>query len=320
LNPIEFRDIAFTLAVSGERSFSRAAEKYYISQPTLSKSVRKVEQELGIAIFDRSTIPLKLTPDGESVIAYFQKIQELQQDLQDFSEQRRRTGGSVLRVGATSFFCTYLLPPIVTDYQQAHPEQTVKLIESNDHDLYEYLQAGAVDIALAVESGTLQGLSSILLQHEDLILAVPKQLEVNKGLEHYVIRWEDLSGNRLRASEVPAVPMEAFCREKFLFLKKGNDMYCRGYQVCRDAGFEPQIVMELDQMLSSYYLAEAGQGIAFVRAGIPYYAGMSDRLRLYKPDHAQMRRNIRAYYGSRSQTAGRQKQFIRFLQEYPLPD
>ena len=320
MNPIEFRDIAYTLAVSKECSFSRAAEKYYISQPSLSKAVRKVEQQLGITVFDRSSVPLKQTPDGEAVMSYFQKIQDIQQELQDFCEHRKREGGCAFRIGAPSFFCTYLLPPIVADFQLAYPNHSVKLIESNDHDLCEYLRMGAIDIALTVESEMLREFQSFTLQYEDLILAVPKQFRVNENLQDRAIRYEDIYGERIHLPSVPSVPLEKFRQEKFLFLKKGNDMYSRGYKVCRDAGFEPNIVMELDQMLTAYYLAEAGRGVAFVRAGIPYYAGESDRLYLYKLDNPEMRRKIQVFYGSRPQNSEGQDLFIRFLQNYPLPD
>ena len=59
------------------------------------------------------------------------------------------------------------------------------------------------------------------------------------------------------------------CKENFLFLKRGNDMHRRGLKICRDAGFEPNIVMEMDQLLSACYLAGAGSGITFIRASIP---------------------------------------------------
>lgn len=320
MSPIEFREIAFTLAVSKECSFSRAAEKYYISQPSLSKAVRKVEQQLGVAIFDRSSIPLKLTADGETVVAYFEKMQAVQQELMDFCEQRKREGSCDIRIGAPSFFCTYLLPPVVSDFQLAYPNHAVKLIESNDHDLCEYLRAGAIDIALTVESDLLREFQSFPLQYEDILLAVPKSLPVNQQLQADAIRYEDLCGERVHADSVPSVSLKVFEKEKFLFLKKGNDMFSRGYRACRDAGFEPEIVMELDQMLTAYYLAEAGRGIAFVRSGIPYYAGESDRLCLYKPDHPEMRRKLQVFYGNHPKHGSKPELFIHFLQNYPLPD
>lgn len=64
MEPIEVRDMLYILAVCEERSFSRAAEKYYISQPALSKIVKRVEGNLGVRIFDRGLVPIRITPEG----------------------------------------------------------------------------------------------------------------------------------------------------------------------------------------------------------------------------------------------------------------
>ena len=80
MEPIEFKDIKYVLAVENAGSFSRAAEKEYISQPALSRIVKKVEQELGLLIFDRGSFPLKLTPEGREVMAYFRKMLDVQKE------------------------------------------------------------------------------------------------------------------------------------------------------------------------------------------------------------------------------------------------
>lgn len=90
MDPVEFRDIAYILAVSEEQGFSRAAEKYYISQPALSKTVRKAEQKLGVTLFDRGSVPLKLTPEGARVIEYFRRLQGVQRSFPIIA--RRSTG------------------------------------------------------------------------------------------------------------------------------------------------------------------------------------------------------------------------------------
>lgn len=140
-----------------------------------------------------------------------------------------------------------------------------------------------------------------------------------RQLGDFVIRREDLLSGRLNMPDSPCVPMEAFAKESFLFLKKGNDMHRRGLRVCHDAGFEPRVVIELDQLMTSYYLAQAGRGIAFIRAGIPYYAGDSDSLLLYKIGHPDMRRIIRVFHNREGSLTPVQKDFLNFMKGYPLP-
>lgn len=196
MDPVEFRDIAYILAVSEEQGFSRAAEKYYISQPALSKTVRKAEQKLGVTLFDRGSVPLKLTPEGARVIEYFRRLQGVQQELSDYCAALHRQKKSDLCIGAPSFFCTYVLPAMISDFQALHPGVSVRLIETNDHDLREFLQANVLDIGLSVESDLLADFPSFILQYETIILAVPKAFSVNGQLGDFVIRREDLLSGR----------------------------------------------------------------------------------------------------------------------------
>ena len=93
MEPIEFKDIRYILAVENAGSFSRAAEKEYISQPALSRIVKKVEQELGLLIFDRGSFPLKLTPEGREVLALRAKddaaAEKLAEKMEKYLERRR---------------------------------------------------------------------------------------------------------------------------------------------------------------------------------------------------------------------------------------
>ena len=80
MEAVEFREMELILAVSEERSFTRAAEKNYISQPALSKIVRRVEKNLGAAVFDRGSSPLRVTPEGERFLGFFRQMQALRHD------------------------------------------------------------------------------------------------------------------------------------------------------------------------------------------------------------------------------------------------
>ena len=119
--------------------------------------------------------------------------------------------------------------------------------------------------------------------------------------------------------KIPGVPMEVFSKERFLFLKKGNDIWQRGMKICHDAGFSPRIVMELDQLLTAYYLAAAGEGITFTRSNIPCCTGYTDKLCFYKINHPDTIRPVHILQNSGCRLNEKQKKFIEFLKQYPLP-
>ena len=80
----------------------------------------------------------------------------------------------------------------------------------------------------------------------------------------------------------PAVSIGKFANEPFLFLQQENDIYVRGMQICKNAGFTPNVRLYLNQMVSSYYLACDGYGIAFIRSIIPKYVAYSDQILFYR--------------------------------------
>ena len=318
MEPVEVRDMLYILGVCEERSFSRAAEKYYISQPALSKIVKRVEGNLGAQIFDRSSVPLKVTPEGEVFVDYFRKMQEIHLEIEGYCDELRRHRKCDLNIGAPSFFCTYVLPPLINAFKMEYPGIAIKMIESNDSDLCKFLKAGMVDLGFSVEPTMPSNFKSFVLQKENIILAVPSSLAINRELLSYAIGYEDICSGRFLMPEIPGGQMEWFAKENFLFLKRGNDMHRRGLKICRDAGFEPNIVMEMDQLLSACYLAGAGSGITFIRASIPYYIGPSEELVFYKINHPDTTRNLSVYYRDEECTA-LQKLFIEHLKNTPMP-
>lgn len=317
MEPIAIKDIILILTICDERSFSRAAARCYISQPALSKIVKRVEERLGFRLFDRSTSPLSIPHEAEPMIRYFRQMYDLHLQMEQYSQSyRRRSTG--INIAAPSFFCTYVLYSVIDAFRKEHPDVTVKLFETNDSDMQEFLLGGMVDIGLSVNTNMDPSLESETIRKENLVLAVPKSLPINQKLEYASISYGSLcSGNYLR-EESPVVSMSEFSEQDFLLLKEGNHSRDLSLQICRDAGFEPHIVMELDQLLTAYYLADAGKGLTITRVGIPYYAGYSDSLCFYRIDHPDMSRDLRVYYTRRDRLSADQRSFIEKLKAFPL--
>ena len=315
MEPIEFKDMKYVLAVENAGSFSRAAEREYISQPALSRIVKKVEQELGLLIFDRGSFPLKLTPEGREVMAYFRKMLDVQKELEEYCETRMRLKDRIVTIGAPSYFCRYVLPPIIDSFRLEHPEYQIRVIETNDNELREFLSTGAADLGISVGYSMPMDLKNISLAEETIVLVVPAASEINERLKEFRLTADEMREGRYKEADCPKVRVSEFKEERFLFLKEGNDMYRRGMKICRDAGFTPQVVMQLDQLLSAYYLAAAGQGITFTRASIPHYVGGQDQVFFYKIDHPETSRPISVYFSSRSGMEEILKPFTDYVRE-----
>lgn len=309
------RHMDYVYAVYQHKSFSKAAEQLYITQPALSAAIKRVEEEIGLPIFDRSTNPVQLTPAGEYYIQSIEKIMSIEKEMRAHFQHLLEANQGTINVGGASFFCAYILPSIVQKFKQTYPGYTVNLLEANADDLQKHLRAGQVDIILDVEKLDPSIFDSVVWAEEHILLAVPAAYHINDKLKTYRLSIEDVRSGHYLEENCPKVSLKEFEQENFLLLKKGNDLHQRGLKMCRKAGFTPKVTMYLDQLLTAYYIARHGKGITFVRAGMSHYLEDTDRLFFYKIDDQLANRNIMIYYKKSPPLSKIGKDFIHFLQE-----
>ena len=309
------KDREYVYAVYQERSFSRAAQKLFISQPALSGKVKKVEERVGAPLFDRSTSPIGLTPAGKCYIEATEQVMAVEEELRArLSRLSERREGNVT-VGSAAYFCSYVLPALALEFQRRYPSCTVSLLEGNTGDLTQCLQSGVVDFVLDVDDLDPGLFVPHLWGEEELILAVPAGLAVNQRLRDSRLTFEQVRSGSGLGPDCPRVGLGAFQEEKFLLLKKGNDIYRRALNMCRNAGFRPRVGMYMDQMLTSYHVAANGQGITFIRAGVLDHVKPTDRLYFYQIDDSNVVRTIYLYHRKDAPMPPIARDFLAFMEE-----
>ena len=295
------KEMDHVYAVYLEKNFSRAAEKLYISQPALSATIKKVETQIGTLIFDRSTTPISLTPAGEYYIQSIEKIKEIKKEMVEYFSRVSELKKGRLVIGSSSFFCIYVLPAIIKEFQEEFPHMTVEFVEGGTQDLSEKLRNGQVDFVLDVQPLDRGVFNRITWGHEDIILAVSSIYSVNKKLGKYRLTFEEVRTGDFLAKGRKGVDIGQFADVPFLLLKKGNDMHDRGMAICKKAGFTPAVPMYPDQVMTSYYLACEGKGAAFIRGSLIRYVEETDKVCLYKIEGEFSRREITLFYRKKSQ-------------------
>lgn len=314
-NRLMLKNMDYVYAVYLNRSFSKAAEVLYISQPALSAAIKKVEQEVGLPLFDRSTNPVSLTEAGQYYIDSIETIMQIERDMhskfKDLTDKNRRT----INIGAASFFCTYVLPNLIEKFQAEFPNYTVNLLEANADDLMKYLKSGVVDLIIDVETkGDYHHFESMIWTEEDILLVVPKKAEVNNSLSHHRLTFETVKSGEYKNEKYLKAPLSAFKNENFLLLKEGNDMNLRSMRMFKNAGFTPKVSMYLDQMLTSFLIAAKGTGATFARAGLASYLDINDDVYFYKLDDENNTQNIKLYYRKGDSSSDISRDFISFLE------
>ncbi len=309
----------YVYAVYIHKSFSKAADELYISQPALSAAVKKVENDIGLPIFDRRSNPIQLTAAGDYYIASIEKIMQQEKEMRSHFNHLLDTSRYTINVGGASFFCTYILPTIVQQFKEEYPDYTVNLLEANADDLMKYLRNDIVDMMIDVEQKGRSSLyESFVWAKEHVVLAVPASYKVNESLTSYRLTFSEVASGRYVDDIYPNVNLGVFKHEPFLLLKKGNDMYERSITMCQNANFTPNVTMYLDQLLTSYHIARNGKGIAFIRAGITRHLEQTDNLFFYKINDSQAYQQMMLYYKKGKPLSHVSTRFIEFLNKEKL--
>ena len=307
------REMEYVYAVYQERSFSKAAQKLFLSQPALSAAVRKAEAEIHTPIFDRSTTPIQLTAAGEYYIESIEQILRIRREMETYFDALAGERQGTVQVGAAAYFCAHILPGVIEQFQMQYPGYRVNLLEANARDLRKCLQSGVIDFSIDVEQNDFNLFQPAFWQTETILLAVPSAFPVNDDAAAYRLSFDDVRDGRHLDSAFPAVGMERFAAEPFLLLKNGNDLHRRALKICQNAGFSPRVVMQLDQLLTSYYVACDGRGVAFLRDGLMRHVQPNDRLVFYKINDPASVRNIMIFHRKNAILSPQASAFLDFL-------
>lgn len=167
------QELKYVVAVARERHFGRAARACHVSQPALSAAVAKLEDELGLQLFDRTTAEITVTPAGREVIAQAQVVLEASARLLELATANRDPLLIPLHVGLIHTICPYLLPHWVPEIHALAPQLPLHLQEGLTAELLEKLHTGELDVAVLAEPIAVVGVETQPLYAEPLVAAAP---------------------------------------------------------------------------------------------------------------------------------------------------
>ncbi len=264
MNDKLFNGYGYIYEVYKTRSFSKAAENLFISQSSLSATIRKIEKRIGVEIFDRSTIPIGLTEDGIEYIDAVEKIMDIEHHFTSRVQQLDELITGHLVVGGNGIYLGHVLLPVISEFSRLYPGVQVRLVEGTSQDLEKQLADSLLDLMVDNRVLPREDYQAIRLIDEDVLLAVPSRWPVNETLVPYQLTAGDILSNRHRTEEVPVVPFEEFSGLPFMLLHDGNDTRQRSEQVFFHYNTAPQIVLKVDQQSTALTLASHGVAAAFI--------------------------------------------------------
>lgn len=256
--------LKYIQAIHACGSFAEAAKLLHVTPPALSIAVRREEERIGMPLFDRAAHPLRLTEAGVCYATHIAQVARLEQSFADALQDVTAFARGTLRVGGTQYVNSFLLPPVLEKFLAQYPEARLTLTEGNSDQSLALLAEGRIDLAFRSEPAASEEIAAVPAFHDELVLAVPQHFRVNRSLMGCALSHAALAAGARAAPDCPAVPLGAFADTPMVFLSEANNLYRRAQRICADAGFVPQIRLQVDQFVTAYHIAQSGIGAVFV--------------------------------------------------------
>ncbi len=240
------------LQVANDGSFSAAARHLFVSQPSLSQCIKKIEAELGAKLFDRSQAPLKLTAAGEIYLKTVKIFQHLQSEMVKQTTDLQHLRAGVLTIGSSRTRSSCFLRQPLVEFHRKYPGVHLIVKEYPVAKLKEEILNGSVDFALLYESLDDSSYQKVPLVKEKTLIAAPRS------------QWIEEEYGREQVVPYPPVSFARFHQEPFICLQKGSRMNEIYDTLCEQTQSEPKVVFEANSILDAAELCAEGMGATLV--------------------------------------------------------
>ncbi|MDI1255085.1 MAG: LysR substrate-binding domain-containing protein [Flavobacterium sp.] len=225
--------LQYVLAVAEHKNFTTAAKKSFVTQPTLSMQIQKIEEELGILIFDRSKKPIQLTDIGQKIVNQAKNIVNESGRIQDIVDQQKGFIGGEFRLGIIPTIMPTLLPMFLNNFIKKYPKVKLIIEELNTDEIIFRLKNGHLDAAIAATPLEDEKLKEVVLYFEPFVAYIPENHAMAKKTE---IEIADLNIDEILLLQ------DGHCfRDGILNLCKNKDLHENGHFQIQSGSFETLI-------------------------------------------------------------------------------
>ena len=300
----------YVYEVYKESSFTKAAQKLFISQPALSSAIAKYEKSIGFRIFDRSKNPLKVTSEGRVLIESIESIINIEASVKQQIALMGRQHKSEISIGGSTSGAYYLMPKICALFHKEHPSALIKidLGNNNSYDNFETkLQNGTLDLVIDyIPLG--DSMESTVICEENMVVIVP-QCMISDGLKQYAMTYDELNMvHRARAvkdvSLFGDISFIAFSQGSVIMRSKMEDIFGEYHTI-------PLIVSNYRNIIIHYNFVKEGIGaiITDIGAAKAFFSN-SDKVSYFLLDNEKAKREIYLTTSSKNLHSPLIKRFI----------
>lgn len=255
---MDLRQLRYFSALAETLNFHRAAERLHISQPPLSVAIRKLEEELGEALFEREPRGVRLTEAGHAALGPARDAVELAEQVRSAVREGAAGRMGKLTIGFIGSAIGQLLPKIISPFMQDLPKVELAFKELNSVQILQAIKARHVDIGLVrlpvMDSSPVD---IDVIESDVLVAALPS---------------DDV------LTQCQAIPLEALADRSFIIYSRVSVLHATIRLACHNCGFTPRVVQEATQVQTILSLVEAGLGVALIPASCIRFAGTDVRI------------------------------------------
>lgn len=252
---MDLRMMEYACEVFRQRSFTRAAEVLRVAQPSLSQQMAKLEEELGVTLFERGRSGATPTKHGERFVEQAEQILRMQEDLLREMRERSQGIGNELVLGAPAITGGRVLPPLIQAFNEKYDQVRVRLVEETTEHLEQLTVQGICDLSLLALPIRDERLATSPLLTESLFLAAPA----------FSRPW--LPEQERKATTGTGdlqVQLQDYAKAPFILLKNGYGFRQTVFALCAESGFQPSVAYETSSIETAQALVASGLGVTVV--------------------------------------------------------
>lgn len=238
---LDYKNVKILKTIRECESISRASKKLFTAQPNLSRSLKRIEENIGFVIFDRSKSPLALTQEGRILFDYIDKFQDLEKEMFKEINQAKSSNNSFIRIGSLTFMSQYIIPNIVPKLIEIYPNLELSLTKYDSTSFEDALLRDEIDLFITNRKITNKALRSVQVLNDKIYLMVSKSIYKNDKNS-----------------------LEDYSKETFFLLNREKNLRKSVEDIFKVRNFYPENIKITSTIMNSVSLVRANKGVTFI--------------------------------------------------------
>ncbi len=310
----------YILSVAHYGNVSKAADALGISQPALSAHIKKIEEQLGIVIFDRTVKPMAITDSGRLYLNYLNRKNNLEREFQEQLSDINNLNTGKLILGGASFFNVSYYPKAIAEFTKKYPGIDIKVVDGSVPEVTRMAVNHELDMFIAPSWDMDEACHYEKVTSERIFLCVPEQFAVNEELKDFRIPSDIVIAGKtdqwIKEHGAESRPdFRKFSNEKFILLSERQHIGSIMSELLRRYNIEPEVGISVTQTMTSFGLTLSGAGISLITEGSLKNGNMASIPALYLIDEDLEQRDMYLAYPSNKYLSGAAKEFIKIFKE-----